>query len=292
MSQSMSEPRSGRRLALVTGAAGGIGREVSRRLASRGYVVLAVERDEALAAAAAAAIAGDAVPVPCDLTDRTAVSKLSERIEKEWAGELELVVLNAGVIIPGDVLDSSADVLRLQLDVMLGSVMELAAASARALTPKGSGHILATVSTGGILALPGSAAYSAAKAGLRAFLAALSAELRGTGVAVSGIYPSAVDTPMLLHEATHGGSLLNFVGTVSSIKSVADRYDRALRTRRLETFIPYSDSLLVRFLECVPWLVPWLLRPMNALGRRGRQRYLARKNLSSAHTERSTASTP
>lgn len=280
----MSEPLSERRLALVTGAAGGIGREVACRLAARGYVVLAVERDEALAVTAAAAIAGDAVAVACDLTDRVAVAALSDRIEKEWAAELELVVLNAGVIVPGDVLDSSADVLRLQLDVMLGSVTELAAAAARALVPKGTGHILATVSTGGILALPGSAAYSAAKAGLRAFLAALSAELRGTGVAVSGIYPSAVDTPMLLHEATHGGSLLNFVGKVSTVASVADRYDRALRTRRLEVFIPYSDSLLVRFLECVPWLVPWLLRPMNALGGRGRRKYLAGKELDPAGT--------
>jgi short-subunit dehydrogenase len=275
----MSERIPGRRLALVTGAAGGIGREVSCRLASRGYVVVAVERDEQLAGTAAAAIAGDAIPVACDLSDRAAVAALSARIEDEWAADLELVVLNAGVIVPGDVVDSSAEVLRLQLDVMLGSVMELAAAAARAFVPKQRGHILATVSTGGILALPGSAAYSAAKAGLRAYLAALSAELRGTGVAVSGIYPSAVDTPMLLHEATHGGSLLNFVGTVSSVGSVADRYDRALRTRRLETFIPYSDSLLVRFLECVPWIVPWLLRPMNALGRRGRTKYLATKGI-------------
>lgn len=264
-----------RRLALVTGAAGGIGREVACRLASRGYTVLAVERDEELATNAAAAIASDTVAVACDLTDRVAVAALTDRIEKEWAAQLELVVLNAGIIVPGDVVDTPADVLRLQLDVMLGSVMELAAASARALVPKGSGHILATVSAGGILALPGSAAYSAAKAGLRAFLAALSAELRGTGVAVSGVYPSAVDTPMLLHEAAHGGSLLNFVGKVSSIEAVADRYDRALRTRRLETYIPYSDSLFVRFLECVPWVVPWLLRPMNALGARGRKKYLA-----------------
>lgn len=270
---------SDRRLALVTGAAGGIGREVAGRLASRGYVVLAVERDAILANEAAEAIADDAVSVPCDLSDRAEVTVLANRIEHEWAEELELVVLNAGVIVPGDVIDGSAEMIRLQLDVMLGSVLELAAASARAFVPKRAGHILATVSTGGILALPGSAAYSAAKAGLRAFLAALSAELRGTGVAVSGIYPSAVDTPMLLHEAMHGGSLLNFVGTVTSIDSVADRYDRALRTRRLETFIPYSDSLLVRFLECVPWVVPWLLPLMNALGRRGRQRYLAGKGL-------------
>lgn len=121
---------------------------------------------------------------------------------------------------------------------MLSSVMQIVAASAKAMRERGSGRILATVPTGGILALPGSAASSAAKAGLRATLAAVSAELRGTAVAVSGSYPSAVDTPMLLHEATLAGGLLNFVATISTIDEVADLFNEALRTRRLELYKP------------------------------------------------------
>ncbi|MEU9342705.1 SDR family oxidoreductase [Streptomyces sp. NPDC048278] len=264
-------------LALVTGAAGGIGEAVCRRLAAQGRTLLCVERDEALAEKAALAAGPDAVPVACDLSDREAVTVLCERIEAEWAERLELVFLNAGVIVPGDVVDCSAAQLRLQLDVMLGSVMELAASSARAMTARGRGHILATVSMGGIIALPGSAAYSAAKAGLRAYLAALSCELRGSGVAVSGIYPSAVDTPMLFHEATHDGSLLNFLGKVSTADDVADVFERAVRRRRLEHYLPYSDSILCRFLETFPWLVPSMLGPAEVIGRRGRAKYLARK---------------
>lgn len=271
-----------RTLALVTGAAGGIGEAVCARLTAQGHTTICVERNEALAEKAANALTGDRLPVACDLSDRDAVAALANRVEGEWADELAIVYLNAGVIFPYDVVDSTAPQLRLQLDVMLGSVMELAASAARAFTAKGSGHIIATVSAGGILALPGSAAYSAAKAGLRAYLAALSAELRGTGVAVSGIYPSAVDTPMLLHEATHNGSLLNFVGTVSTVEDVADVVERAQRKRRLEHYLPYSDSLLVRFLECFPWIVPPLLGPANAIGRRGRRRYLTRKGIHTA----------
>lgn len=266
-------------LALVTGAAGGIGEAVSARLAGRGHTVLCVERDEALARKATEAVPGTAIAVPCDLSDRVAVEALCARIEGEWAGDLELVVLNAGVIVPGDVVDSTTRELRLQLDVMLGSVTELAASAARVMRTRGHGHILATVSMGGILSLPGSAAYSAAKAGLRAYLAALRTELRGTGVAVSGIYPSAVDTPMLLHEATHDGSLLNFFGAVATAGEVADAFEKALRTRRLEVYQPYSDSVLCRLLECFPFLVPPLLGPAEALGRRGRRKYLARKGI-------------
>ncbi|WP_460060595.1 SDR family NAD(P)-dependent oxidoreductase [Streptomyces sp. YKOK-I1] len=265
-------------LALVTGAAGGIGEAVCTRLASQGRTLLCVERDATLAAKAATAAGADAVPVGCDLSDRDAVSALCARIEEEWADRLELVFLNAGVIIPGDAAEATATQLRLQLDVMLGSVVELAAAAARVMKARGRGHIVATVSMGGILALPGSAAYSAAKAGLRAYLAALGAELRGTGVAVSGIYPSAVDTPMLLHEATHDdGSLLNFLGKVSTADDVAQVVDRALRTRRLEYYLLYSDSVMCRVLESFPWLVPPLLGPAEAIGRRGRAKYLARK---------------
>lgn len=267
-------------LALVTGAAGGIGLAVSGRLRAQGHRVLCLERDEPLAEKAAAAVGGGAVPVVCDLSDRAAVEALCHRVGTEWAEDLATVFLNAGVIVPGDVVDTPAQQLRLQLDVMLGSVAELAAAAARSMKARGRGHIVATVSMGGILALPGSAAYSAAKAGLRAYLTALRTELRGTGVAVSGIYPSAVDTPMLLHEATHDGSLLNFFGAVSTAEQVADVFERAQRTRRLELFVPYSDSILCRVLAFWPWLVPPMLGPAEALGRRGRAKYLARKGIS------------
>lgn len=266
-------------LALLTGAAGGIGRAVAARLATQGHTIICVERDQTLAETAASAVPGRAVPVACDLSDRASVSALAQRIETTWAGELDLVFLNAGVIVPGDVVDSTAAQLRLQLDVMLVSVAELAASAARVMKARRRGHILATVSMGGILSLPGSAAYSAAKAGLRAYLAALRTELRGTGVAVSGIYPSAVDTPMLLHEATHDGSLLNFFGKVATAEDVADVFERAQRKRRLAHFIPYSDSVLCRLLEAFPWLVPPMLGPAEAIGRRGRAKYLASKGI-------------
>ncbi|MGW2020328.1 SDR family NAD(P)-dependent oxidoreductase [Streptomyces sp. NPDC001927] len=266
-----------RRLALVTGAAGGIGLEVSRRLAARGHTVIVVDRDATLTQRAAAGIAPAGIPVVCDLTDPTDVSALVRSIENEWAQDLDVLICNAGVIVPGDVTDLATEQIDLQIDVMLRSVLHVVAGAARVFKQKNEGHILATVSTGGILALPGSATYSAAKAGVRAYLAALHAELRDTDVAVSGIYVSAVDTPMLHHEATHGGSVLNFVGTVTSVDKVADRYDRVLRTRRLETYLPYGDSIVCRTLECFPWILPRLLTVLNKIGERGRKRYLLRQ---------------
>jgi short-subunit dehydrogenase len=264
-----------RRLAIVTGAGGGIGLEVSRRLSARGFNVIAVERTAELAERACAAIAGTSIAVACDTSDPAQVQALCDRIGGEWSADLELLICNAGVIVPGDVSATTHESIDLQMSVMLLSAQHLIAAAVPVLLKRGGGHILATVSMGGILALPGSAVYSAAKAGLRAYLAALYAELRNTDVAVSGIYPSAVDTPMLRHEATHGGSLLNFVGKVFSASEIADAYERALDDKKLEVYVPYSDSVSTRFVESFPWLVPVLLPALEKIGRRGLARYLA-----------------
>lgn len=262
---------------LVTGAAGGIGLEVARRYAARGYTILAAERNSAIAEHAAGQIGHAAIPVACDLTVARDVTALCERVEYEWARELEICFLNAGIIIPGDAVSTTSADIDTQLDIMLRSTTKLARSAAIAMTRRGSGHIVATVSQGAVLALPGSAAYSAAKAGLRAYLGALHLELRGTGVTVSGVYPSAVDTPMLYHEATHGGSVLNFVGTISSVADVADAVDRVVRTGRCEQFVPRGDGYSTRLLQCAPRLTRLILPVVNAVGERGRRRYLAAK---------------
>jgi short-subunit dehydrogenase len=261
------------RSALITGAAGGIGAEVARRLSAAGYRIIGVDLDTDRVSQAIGDLPG-LMPVACDLGSLQDTELLAARIRTDWADELEILVCNAGIIAPGDVVDADQQLIDTQLAVMLNGPIRLITAAVREFSHHRRGHVLATVSMGGIVALPGSAAYSAAKAGLRAYLCALSAELAGTGVAVSGIYPSAVDTPMLRYEATHEGSLLNFVGKVSNASDVGDAYERALRTRRLETYVPYSDSLLSRAVESLPWLLPKMLPTMNRMGLKGRQRYL------------------
>ncbi len=263
-------------LALVTGAAGGIGSGVSRMLRERGFEVIAVDVDEPAVARAVAAAGGEAIGVVCDGRDSARVRALAERIRGEWAERLEVLVCNAGIIVPGDAADATPGDLDTQLDVMLRFPVQLLAASADAMRARGRGHLLATVSMGGIVALPGSATYSAAKAGLRAFLWALHAELAGTGVKVSGIYPSGVDTAMLRHEATHGGSMLNFVGKVFTVDEVVRAYGRALDRGRLEVYLPVSDGVSSRLSSLSPANANRLIPLLERWGRRGHARYLAR----------------
>lgn len=260
--------------ALVTGAAGGIGSEVSRRLIGRGYRILALEASGDLANGAAEALGAQAEAIVCDLTSRDDVAVVCERIRGDWRHELDIVVCNAGVIVPGEVAGIDPTVIDLHLDVMLRSAIHIITAAVPGFVANNRGHVLATVSMGGIVPMATSSFYTAAKAGLRGFLGALNAELRDTDVQVSGIYPSAVDTPMLHHEARSGGSPLNFLGSIHSVESVADAYEKALDTGKLELYVPYSDSLSGRAAGAMPWVLPKLLPVLNRVGERGRKKYL------------------
>ena len=265
----------GRSLALVTGAASGIGAEVARRLDARGHTVIAVDRTDELSAAAAHATGSRSIGVGCDLADPDSLASLCGKIRGEWADDLEIMVCNAGIIRPVDIADLTPGIIDAHIDIMLRAPMHMISAAVPNMLAKQTGHVLATVSMGGIVAMPGSSAYSAAKFGMRAFLSALHAEVGSLGVKVSGIYPSAVDTPMLREEAASGGSPLNFVGEVKTIAEVADVYERALDTGKLEFYVPYTDGITGRLTSLKPSSVPKIIPTLNKIGEKGRAKYLA-----------------
>jgi short-subunit dehydrogenase len=272
------------RLALVTGAAGAIGGGVALMLRGKGYRLIAVDVDPSAVARAVDATGGNTIGVACDARNRDEVLALARRIRDEWADRLEVLVCNAGLIVPGPVGTFDEVDLSAQVDVMLSCPVQLINAAVPGMLARGKGRLLATVSMGGIISLPGSATYSAAKAGLRAFLTALSAELAGTGVRVAGVYPSGVDTPMLRLEARHGGSMLNFVGRVLTVSEVVGAYEKALTGRRLEVYLPYTDSITTRLANFVPGASNRIIPLFERYGRRGHARYLARIDAEEAAT--------
>ncbi len=105
--------------ALITGTASGIGAEVARRFAERGFHIIAVDRTPELAERTATDIGAAVTAVGCDLSDQQQTGVLCERIAGEWRDDLDVLVCNAGVVIPGDVADLSADDIDLHLDVLL-----------------------------------------------------------------------------------------------------------------------------------------------------------------------------
>jgi short-subunit dehydrogenase len=209
---------------LLTGATGGIGAAVARRLAADGAKLVLSGRRADVLAELAAELGADVIAA--DLSDRGDLDRLAES-----AGDVDILVANAGLPASGRLAVYTNG----QLDRALAVNLRAPMALARALTPpmvdRGHGHVVFMSSIGGKSATPRSSVYNATKFGLRGFSLALRAELRSSGVGVSAIFPGFVrDAGMF---ADTGIKLPPGVGTKSP-EQVARAVARAIRHNRAE----------------------------------------------------------
>lgn len=183
----------GERTALVTGATGGIGEAVVRRLAADGFRVFAGGRRrrrlERLAAEAGA------VALPFDVAIDAEVERAASLVQ-EGGGELAVLVNAAGVFDMAPVADTSSAVLGRNLDANLKGAFNTTRAFLPGMLAAGSGLVVHVGSVAGWRAFPENGAYSASKFGLRGFHEVLLEEVRGTGVRTCLLEPGAVDTPI------------------------------------------------------------------------------------------------
>lgn len=259
---------------MVTGAGSGIGEEVARRLSSAGYELIVSGSNRDKLDALSATLARPARIEVVDLSDAVAVSQFCARLEAEDP-PLDIAFINAGTIQPGDFVARERESLDREIDVNFRSAVHLIHACLRGMRERRRGHIIATCSMGGVFALRGSTMYSATKFALRGFLSGLQQEVRAQGITVSGLYPGAVDTPMLRYEAENGGSPLNFLHTPISVEVVGDVFMKLLEKGKLEVFVPYFDSLSARAVSCIPGILPYALPLFERAGERGRKRFIA-----------------
>jgi NADP-dependent 3-hydroxy acid dehydrogenase YdfG len=182
------------RIAVVTGATGGIGEAVARLLRDAGAWVALVARRPAPLEALADEIGG--VALPADTADEAAVRDLAAAVERRAGRPAELLVNAAGAFALAPVAETEpAEFLR-----MIAANLTSPFLMARALLPPmlaaGRGHIVTVGSIAGRQAFPHNGAYSAAKFGVRGLHAVLDAELRGTGVRATLVEPAATDTTL------------------------------------------------------------------------------------------------
>lgn len=264
--------------AIITGGAGGIAAELAPLLLMRGYRLVLIDLEQAALEQRARILAADAQLVRADLSQRGDLERVAALVGSTI--DLELFVNNAGIIVPGDVAELSFEAMARHVDINLLAPMRLTQAALKPMQARRSGCILSIVSAAGVVALPGSAAYTASKYGLRGFLTALSQEVASQGIRVRNIFPGAVDTPMLRFEATHGGSPLNFLNkNVLTPAQVAEAAVAALDGKALETYLPFSDGFTARLVGMAPGLIPLLLPYLQKKGEKGMRRYLASRGL-------------
>jgi NAD(P)-dependent dehydrogenase (short-subunit alcohol dehydrogenase family) len=189
-------------VAVVTGAASGIGRATARRLAAEGAAVacldVALDAIEAVAQEInreAAGAGGRAIALRCDVTDEQAVSTAVGRAQ----GELGAVTNLCNIAGIGGFAHTPEQSLR-GWDKIIAVNLTGTFLMCRAVLPgmlEHGGAIVNTVSTAGVIGQPYSAAYCASKGGVKMLTKALAVEYMARGVRVNGVAPGGVDTPII-----------------------------------------------------------------------------------------------
>jgi short-subunit dehydrogenase len=187
---------------VVTGASRGIGAALAADLAGRGARVVLVARSAEALDKVAAELGGEAFPA--DLADSSAIEALVRSIETD--GPIDVLVNNAGVDLTGDLVNLADNEIAQLLAVNLCAPMLLCRAVIPGMQRRGHGHIVNVSSLAGTNAIRGLAPYSASKAGLSHFTAALRADLKQTNVTTTLAEIGPVGSTMLdslrAHEPT------------------------------------------------------------------------------------------
>jgi NAD(P)-dependent dehydrogenase (short-subunit alcohol dehydrogenase family) len=180
---------------VVTGAGSGLGRAFAKALAARGAAVVVSDLVEGPACDTAREIAaggGAAQVIVCDVTKGDDVARLAEE-----AGEVALLVNNAGIGAAGDVGVAGLDSWRRAIEVNLWGVIHGCHYFVPAMRARGRGHVLNVASAAAIGCAPGMGAYNVSKAGVVALSETLAAEAARDGVGVTVLCPSFFPTNIM-----------------------------------------------------------------------------------------------
>ena len=184
------------RVAIVTGASSGIGRQVACDCAARGMaVVIAARRREQLEeVAAACTAAGGAVEVAVgDVAERAFVESLVERALARF-GRLDVVVNNAGISKHKQIYAVTADEVEYVVRVNLLAPAWLTLAALPAMLRRGEGYVINVSSAAGRIVPPRETVYAASKFGLTGFTEGLTLDLQGSGIHAAVIHVGPIDT--------------------------------------------------------------------------------------------------
>lgn len=211
-------------VALVTGAASGIGATVVGRLAARGARIALVDVDADAVTACAQDV--DGIALSADVSDPEAMSTAVAETERQL-GSLGLVFLNAGAAGGQTGLDGDLDIARYRklVGVNIDHVVYGVCSAAPALRRHGGGTIVATASLAGLVPIPGDPLYTMTKHAVVGYVRAASGALGADGIRVLALCPGFTDTPLLDRARAQLG---NF--PLLTVSEVADAFESMVAT--------------------------------------------------------------
>ncbi len=215
---------SSRSVALVTGAAQGLGYATALRLAADGFAVAVNDiSDDGRLAALASKIGG--LAVPGDIADPDAVLAMTRAVAEQFSG-VDVLVANAAAMDMGSFLTQDPRTWWRQVEVNLSGHFRLIQAVVPHMRAAGGGRIVLIASGWGVIGHPNATAYAASKAGLIALAKGLGRELAPQGILANAIAPSYIDTEQLGVDAADAGITLD---------EMRQRYRELIPTGQLAT---------------------------------------------------------
>ncbi len=209
----MTRGRFAGKAALVTGAAQGMGRAISERLAEEGASVVAFDVDAQLAERTAAALGERAVAVGGDVSRREDVRRAVATCVERF-GTIDVLVAQAGIGDLRPLLDIDDGAWDRMLGVNLTGVFYSVQEAAREMAARGGGAIVVTASTNAFYVEQGTAHYSATKGGVWTFVRNAALDLGQHGIRVNSVLPGIIDTRLsapLVHDPVAGPEYLKRV---------------------------------------------------------------------------------
>ncbi len=231
--------------ALITGASSGIGEACAHAFAREGlHVVLAARRADRLDSVSAGITqaGGRATPVACDVTDASQVEAAVARAIGD-TGRLDVVVCNAGLGYNGTLDETSIETMRTLMEVNYFGTFHAARAAVAHFRGVGRGHIFIVSSIVGRTGVPRMGAYAATKFAQAGLGESVRAELAGTGIHVTMVYPISTETEFRQAMAREWGQDVAGRGPRQSPERVAAAMVAALRRPRADVY-PYRVSRL------------------------------------------------
>jgi len=251
------------RTVLVTGASSGIGRATALAFADAGAnVVLVARRAKVLAKVAAEArkLGAATLVAPADVTQPEAVTACFRKAVRRF-GSVDVVVNNAGVLIPAPVVDLRTADLQHMLDVNLIGALHVMQEAVKVMRKQGRGHIVNVGSLAGRRGFSPLGGYCATKFALVGLTEALRTELVGERIHVSLVLPGVVDTPMAAHVQSAPDTADVWPESLTMPASwVVWSIFLAIRFKLTEIAVPPGSALVEKLAALAPGATDALLR--------------------------------
>jgi 3-oxoacyl-[acyl-carrier protein] reductase len=183
------------KVALVTGATGGIGGAIAKALRAQGAIIALTGRKADVLAELASELGGDTKTFPCDLSEEGAAQKLIQDVEAA-CGSLDILVNNAGLTRDNIGMRMKDEEWDEVIQVNLGSVFRLTRGVLRGMMKRRFGRIINITSIVGVTGNAGQANYAASKAGMIGMAKSMAQEVASRGITINSLAPGFIKTAM------------------------------------------------------------------------------------------------